>query len=198
MRFSSRKFSVNLLVVLLLPIITKPCLGSPSSAMTSTEFIKMSCAATSYPTLCYTSLSTYASAIQKSPKILARTALSVALSKAKTTSSLMVQLSNTPGLNQREIGAMQDCVEEMGDSVEELQRSLSEMSSFREADFRMMISDVQTWVSAALTDEDTCTEGFSEMMNGDVERAVRENISKIVHLTSNALALINSYASVHG
>uniref|UniRef100_A0A7N1A6A8 Pectinesterase inhibitor domain-containing protein n=1 Tax=Kalanchoe fedtschenkoi TaxID=63787 RepID=A0A7N1A6A8_KALFE len=199
MGLSCKNFSINLLVVLLLPIISKPCLGSPRSGATSAEFIKTSCAATSYPTLCYTSLSTHASAIQKSPKLLAHTALSVALSTAKTTSSSMVQLSKTPGLKAREIGAMQDCVEEMGESVEQMQRSLSEMSSLREAEFRMMISDVQTWVSAALTDEDTCTEGFSEMMmKGDVEKAVRENIFKIVHLTSNALALINAYASVHG
>lgn len=199
MSLSCGKFTISLLVVLLVVValVTEPCLGSPSGE-TSMEFIKTSCAATSYPTLCYTSLSTHASVIQKSPKLLAHTALSVALSRAKTTSASMVQLSKTHGLKPREVGAMQDCVEEMGESVEQMQRSLSEMGSFREADFRMMISDVQTWVSAALTDEDTCTEGFSEKMNGKVETAVRENIFKIVQLTSNALALINSYASVHG
>lgn len=199
MSLSCGKFTISLLVVLLVVValVTEPCLGSPSGE-TSMEFIKTSCAATSYPTVCYTSLSTHANVIQKSPKLLAHTALSVALSRAKTTSALMVQLSKTHGLKPREVSAMQDCVEEMGESVEQMQRSLSEMSSFREADFRMMISDVQTWVSAALTDEDTCTEGFSEKMNGNVETAVRENIFKIVQLTSNALALINSYASVHG
>uniref|UniRef100_A0A7N1A418 Pectinesterase inhibitor domain-containing protein n=1 Tax=Kalanchoe fedtschenkoi TaxID=63787 RepID=A0A7N1A418_KALFE len=186
------------LIVMLFIFITRPCLAAPRGG-TDTEFIRTSCAATSYPTLCYTSLSAHANVIQKNPKLLAHTALAVALSTAKTMSSSMLRLSNTPGLKHREVGAMKDCVEEMADSVEQIQKSLREMDSFRGAGFRMMISDVQTWVSAALTYEDTCTEGFSsKVMNGRVKTMVRGNILKIVQLTSNALALINHYAAVHG
>ncbi|CAM8980500.1 unnamed protein product [Rhodiola kirilowii] len=193
-----RNSVTHLFIVLLLPVISIPCLAAPGSA-TSTEFIRTSCAATSYPALCYTSLSIHANAIQKNPKILAHTALSVSLFTAKKTSSSILSLSNTPGLKPREVGAMKDCIEEMAESVEQMQKSLSEMDSFREAEFQMMISDVQTWVSAALTYEDTCTDGFSgKVMNGKVKTAVRGNILKIVHLTSNALALINNYALVHG
>ncbi|CAM8933610.1 unnamed protein product [Rhodiola kirilowii] len=187
-----------MLTVLVFSIIIRPGLAAPSST-TSMEFIRTSCAATSYPTLCYTSLSIHANAIQKNPKILAYTALSVTLSTAKNISSSILRLSNTPGLKPREVGAMKDCVEEMAESVRQIQRSLGEMDSFQEPEFRMMISDVQTWVSAALTYEDTCSDGFSgKVMNGNVKTAVRETILKIAHLTSNALGLINIYASLHG
>ncbi|KAK4479972.1 hypothetical protein RD792_013026 [Penstemon davidsonii] len=54
-------------------------------------------------------------------------------------------------------------------------------------------------VSAALTDEDTCADGFAgKAMNGGVKTAVRQRILNIVHITSNALALVNSYAALNG
>uniref|UniRef100_A0A7N0V2J2 Pectinesterase inhibitor domain-containing protein n=1 Tax=Kalanchoe fedtschenkoi TaxID=63787 RepID=A0A7N0V2J2_KALFE len=189
-------FAISLFTVVVLSMVA----ASSSSGTASTEFIRTSCASTTYPALCYTSLVNHASVIQKSPKLLARTALSVAATSAKTTSTAMLRLSRTRGLKPREIGAMKDCLEEMADSAEQIQKSLTEMRSFKESDdFRTMISDVQTWVSAALTSQDTCSEGFAgKEMDGNVKIAVTGNILKIVHLTSNALALINNYASVHG
>lgn len=111
----------------------------------------------------------------------------------------MLKLSQRHGLKPREVGAMRDCVEELSDAVDELQRSMAEMSNFKSADFQLMISDVQTWVSAALTDETTCTDGFGgNGMSGNLKTVVRGRIVNIAQLTSNALALINRYASVHG
>ncbi|PSS33172.1 hypothetical protein CEY00_Acc03558 [Actinidia chinensis var. chinensis] len=170
--------------------------GKPSS----TEFIRTSCSATTYPTLCITSLSSHASAIQTSPKLLAHTALSVTLDTTQSTSAMMVKLSQSHGLSPREVAAMQDCVEEVGDSVDQLRKSLGEMNQIKGSNFALMMSDIQTWVSAALTDADTCSEGFSgNNMNGNMKNIVRGRIVNIAHLTSNALALINSYAStLHG
>ncbi|XP_057482163.1 21 kDa protein-like [Actinidia eriantha] len=170
--------------------------GKPSS----TEFIRTSCSATTYPTLCITSLSSHASAIQTSPKLLAHTALSVTLDTTQSTSAMMVKLSQSHGLSPREVAAMQDCVEEVGDSVDQLRRSLGEMNQIKGSNFALMMSDIQTWVSAALTDADTCSEGFSgNNVNGNMKNVVRGRIVNIAHLTSNALALINSYAStLHG
>ena len=91
---------------------------------------------------------------------------------------------------------MQDCVEEVGDSVDQLRRSLGEMSQIKGSNFARMMSDIKTWVSAALTNDDTCSEGFEgNNMNGNMTTVVRGHILNIAHLTSNALALINSYAS---
>ena len=63
-------------------------------------------------------------------------------------------------------------------------------------DFELQISNIQTWVSAALTDDDTCVDGFDGRdMEGHVKATVRRHVLKVAHLTSNALALVNSYAS---
>lgn len=163
---------------------------------TSIEFIRTSCGLTTYPTLCFNSLSTRADAIQTSPKLLAQTALSVTLDTTTTTSSSIVKLSQVHGMSPLEISAMKDCIELLSDSVYELKKSLEEMHRPGSKDFRLVMSDVQTWVSSAMTDEDTCTEGFAN--DKKMKGVVRGKIVNVVHLTSNALALINNYASVHG
>ncbi|KAJ0098890.1 hypothetical protein Patl1_19917 [Pistacia atlantica] len=161
----------------------------------STEFIKTSCSSTTYPRLCYTSLAGQAGLIQTSPKLLAHAALNVTLATAKSTSAVMLKLSKGSGMNPREVEAMQDCLEELSDSVDEIRRSIGEMDQIKASNFELMMSDIQTWVSAALTDETTCSDGFEgNTVNG---KMVRSRIVNIAHMTSNALSLINSYASVH-
>ncbi|KAL7253840.1 hypothetical protein ACSBR1_008227 [Camellia fascicularis] len=66
---------------------------------TSTEFIRTSCTVTSYPNLCFTSLSSYASVIQPSPKFPAHAALSVTLNNTSSTSAVMSRLSQSHGFN---------------------------------------------------------------------------------------------------
>ncbi|KAL2550189.1 Plant invertase/pectin methylesterase inhibitor superfamily protein [Forsythia ovata] len=196
-------FSSNILAALLFLLAFTTSMDSASAARptaggTNTEFIRTSCSATTYPKLCYTSLSTHAAAVRQDSKLLAHTALSVTLDSARSTSTMMGKLSHISGMRPREIGAMQDCVEELSDSVDQLSRSMKEMNEIKGSNFGMIMSDVQTWVSAAMTDEDTCMEGFAgKVMNGKVKTAVREKIVNVAHLTSNALALINSYAALH-
>lgn len=198
--------SSNLILFLMILISTTsqitPILAIQRQAapVATTEFIKTSCKATVYPDLCFNSLYTQANAIQTSPMLLANAALSVTLATARTTSAMVFQMSKDAGMRPRETGAMRDCLEVLRDSVEELQQSITEMGDIKNSkNFGLQMNDIQTWVSAALTNEDTCTEGFGgKIMDGKLKTVMRGKIINICHLTSNALALINSFASLHG
>ncbi|KAF8380468.1 hypothetical protein HHK36_027954 [Tetracentron sinense] len=147
------------------------------SGQPSVEFVRTSCNSTTYPQLCYSSLSSYASAIQSSPKLLTQTAISVSLATARNASTMMSKLSKSRGMKPREVGAMIDCVEEISECVEQLQKSVEKMSHVGGFKFVVQMSDIQTWVSAALTDEDTCMEGFTgNAMNGTVKSKVRSQL----------------------
>lgn len=61
--------------------------------------------------------------------------------------------------------------------------------------FRFQMSNVQTWMSAALTEEETCTDGFEDVPEGTVKTDVCDRVSYVKKFTSNALALVNSYAN---
>ncbi|KAK1261530.1 hypothetical protein QJS04_geneDACA020474 [Acorus gramineus] len=163
----------------------------------ATQFIRTSCTTTRYPQLCITSLSAYASTIKTSPLQLAHAALSVSLNGARSTSTMVSKLSARGHMRPREAVAMRDCVESVADSVDELRRALGEMGHLRGHDIGLKINDIQTWVSAALTDEDTCVQGFTgKGTNGKVKENVRGQIVKVAQLTCNALALINGLASL--
>lgn len=167
----------------------------PSKA--NTEYIKTSCETTIYPKLCYRSLSIYANKIKTSPEKLATTALNVTLKATKSTSRMVIKMSKIPGLIPKETAAaMADCRELINDSVDELKQSIEEMGEIKNSNFEVIMSDIQTWVSAALTDEDTCMDGLKgKPLKTYEETLLRRHVIKISHLTSNALALVNNYAS---
>ncbi|XP_010259038.1 PREDICTED: 21 kDa protein-like [Nelumbo nucifera] len=183
-----------ILLVLFISCNPKPCSAARvlNPGTTNTEFIKTSCDTTMYPKLCISSLSGYASAIQTDPKLLADAALNVSLTNARSTSTMMTELSRSHGMKPREAAAMQDCVETVGDSVDELQRSMAEMGHLGGPNLAFQISNIQTWVSAALTNEDTCMDGFAgKAVDGSIKTTVRARILNLAQLTSNALSFIN-------
>jgi pectinesterase inhibitor-like protein len=187
----------TILILIVYAIYINPCLATrPIPTKTNTQFIKTSCGNTTYPELCFSSLSSYANEIQTSPKSLASIALSVTLTTTRSTLSTIAKLSKSQGLTPGEAAAMSDCMEVLNDSVEELQSSIGEMGNAGGKNFELQMNDIQTWVSTSLTDEDTCIDGFGgNAMNGNVKNTVRSHIVKVAEMTSNALALINSFAA---
>ncbi|CAH2048065.1 unnamed protein product [Thlaspi arvense] len=188
-------------IALLISITTSSTTSSTYSNQTNIDFIKTSCNLTLYKTLCYTSLSPYALTIDSNPKKLAVTALNLTLSSAKSTAKFIKNIRHG-NLTRFEAAAVADCVEEIGDSVKELQDSIRVLDSTNHNDsskFEMVMSDVETWVSAALTDDNTCMDCFVRdgRAKAAVKDLVRRHVVKVARMTSNALAFINMYASTH-
>lgn len=166
------------------------------------DFIKANCGATRYPALCVQSLSVYAKDIQKSPRQLAHAALAVSLAHARSATAFVAKLSGAKGVRPRDHAALMDCVENMGDSVDRLGRSIREMgrvSRSGRGGFEWHMSNVETWVSAALTDESTCVDGFAgPAMSAYLRATVKRRIVNVAMVTSNALALVNRFAQRQG
>uniref|UniRef100_A0A2P2QUV6 Pectinesterase inhibitor domain-containing protein n=1 Tax=Rhizophora mucronata TaxID=61149 RepID=A0A2P2QUV6_RHIMU len=170
-------------------------------ARSTTEFIKDSCKVTRYPALCVQCLAGYANAIQQNEQHLALTALSVSLARAKSATAFVNKMTKVRGIRPREYQAVKDCIENMGDSIDRLSQSVPELGYMGRGagqDFDWHMSNVQTWVSAALTDENTCLDGFAgRVMDGNVKVAIRRRVNNVAQVTSNALALVNCFASKH-
>ncbi|CAL5323022.1 hypothetical protein CsSME_00001500 [Camellia sinensis var. sinensis] len=174
--------------------------GTAESAA-STSFIKASCKATDYPAVCVESLSAYATSIQQSPRQLAQIALSVSLAKAESMKAFVTKLTKFKGLKAREYQAIKDCLEEVSDSVDRVSKSVRELKYMgngkgKGKDFLWHMSNVETWVSAALTDDNTCLDGFSgRALDGNVKASIKARVTNVAQVTSNALALVNQFAS---
>ncbi|OAY59962.1 21 kDa protein [Manihot esculenta] len=191
----------RLLLSLLVLSFAMSMAGIAGSASSPRDFIKASCKATRYPDLCVQCLSGYANAIQQNEQHLALTALSVSLARARSAAAFVTKLTKVRRIKPRENQAVKDCIENMGDSVDRLSQSITELGHLGQAvgqDFVRLISNVQTWVSAAITDQSTCLDGFAgRFMDGNVKIAVKRRVTNAAQVTSNALALVNHFASRH-
>ncbi|KAL4575943.1 hypothetical protein LXL04_012030 [Taraxacum kok-saghyz] len=156
-----------------------------------TDFIKASCGTTRYADLCFKTLSPFATAVGNSEMELANVALSVSLKSAKSTSKAVRELLKGRDVSMQDGMAVADCLESMSDSVDEMRKSMVEMKGLDGPDFEEKMGNVKTWVSAALTDEDTCMDGFEENA-GKMKETIRGYILNVAQLTSNALALITN------
>ncbi|CAJ2676114.1 plant invertase/pectin methylesterase inhibitor protein [Trifolium pratense] len=166
-----------------------------------TEYIRSSCNTTLYPDICYTSLSRYANAVQQNPGQLARIAIAVSFSKVHRTASYLSNLTRVADYsgNSRAALALRDCFSNLDDAVDEIRGSIKQMRQLGAAgsgtnSFLFQMSNVQTWMSAALTDEETCTDGFQDVEDCPMKSDVEKRVTKVKKFTSNALALVNGYA----
>ncbi|PON89464.1 Pectinesterase inhibitor domain containing protein [Trema orientale] len=192
----ARAYSIVCLLIFFLYVAAATSYENPAA---TSNFVKTSCGATTYPPLCIRTLSTYSSKIQNSPHQLALTALSVSLDSSKSAKDFVSKLRKFRGLKKMEYEAIADCFDQMGDSVDRLGDSVKELKSvakFKGQDFLWHMSNVQTWVSAALTEDNTCLDGFAgKSLDGKIKASIRARVVNVAQLTSNALALCNRFAS---
>ncbi|KAG6655454.1 hypothetical protein CIPAW_05G217500 [Carya illinoinensis] len=184
-----------MLLTLLFMSTLQAVLATTNTSQTYEKYIITSCNSTTYPQLCYSSLSPYASKIKANPKKLCKTSLSVGLEAAQNASSIVSkQLKQKGSLTSSETAVIKDCVVNIKKSIDELRESLDAMDKLSGWDKEFQMSNIKTWVSAALTDENTCLDGFEEgqEISEKVKNKVRKRILEVARLTSNALYLINN------
>ncbi|KAG6593199.1 Pectinesterase inhibitor 6, partial [Cucurbita argyrosperma subsp. sororia] len=159
-----------------------------------TSYVQEACSVTLHPDLCIRSLSPFSSTAKRSPTKWARASVSVTITEAKAVARFLVRLKNNRRMKGRNRAAVSDCVEVFEDAIDELHRSLGVLRRLSRSKFDAQMGDLTTWVSAALTDEDTCVDGF-EGERGRLVNLIRNRVVKATYITSNALALVNKLAA---
>ncbi|GLJ16610.1 hypothetical protein SUGI_0284890 [Cryptomeria japonica] len=91
-----------------------------------------------------------------------------------------------------ELMASEDCDYLFEEALDHINRSLTEMGGLDVNPLKAQVSNVKTWLSAALTDVETCLDGFRET-SGTVREDLEENYHKFTKSLSNALATIQIF-----
>ena len=194
---------------LFLPLFVFSVLGSVELASVqharksrARTFIEASCRSTRYPSLCVKCLSGYANKTQQSPFQLAQVALSVSLAKTRHTRAYVMEVaSNFKDVKGRTHQDISDCLDQINDGVDRLAQSIIELRRMNQeggdSDFTWRMSNIETWVSAALTDATTCVDGFSGRDMGKLKATIKGKVLNVAQVTSNALALVNRFAARH-
>ncbi|ESQ28134.1 hypothetical protein EUTSA_v10019136mg [Eutrema salsugineum] len=199
---------IRLILLLLFSSLLPPILTVYPPPYDGSDFIRTSCYTTLYPDLCFSSLSSFANSIHNDSNRLARAAISLTLSNTLHLVSYLQNLSShgcvDHGCGGRpnhptDAVILKDCFENLKDAVHEMRGSMKQMkalvSTVSVQSFRFQMSHVKTWLSAALTYEYTCTDGFEYFHDdGSIKDDVCTRVNEVKKLTSNALALVNLYA----
>ncbi|XP_072997701.1 pectinesterase inhibitor 9-like [Typha latifolia] len=99
------------------------------------------------------------------------------------------------GVGRQAVADCEDCFEE---AVGELRDSVEELTRLEEETFRWQMSNVEAWVSAALTNQVTCLDGLEGCKGRREVGVVRKKVVNATRATTNALDLINQLASSRG
>lgn len=199
------KLNLSLLIILIyLVSISESVEPSLPKRVDTMAFIKASCKNTLYQDLCIRYLSKFTNPTMEDPQQLAHIALSVSLSRALHTRAYLMKVTQELNImkNTRDYSSVQDCLSQINDSVDQLEQSMREIGLLKRLSslaidnrFLWHISNVETWVSTALTDANTCVNSFSGHKISKLKALIRVRAQNVVEVTSNALALFHGYAA---
>ncbi|CAN6200261.1 unnamed protein product [Urochloa humidicola] len=153
------------------------------------------CAGTLHRDVCVSTLSTIPNVARKPARdviseVVARAAAAVRASSSNCSS----YLRRPGGLRVRDRVALSDCLELFGRTLGQLATAADELQNRTAAvEEESVVAGVQTVLSAALTNQYTCLEGFagpSASEDGRVRPYIQGRIYHVAHLVSNSLAML--------
>ncbi|KAE8009448.1 hypothetical protein FH972_005885 [Carpinus fangiana] len=153
------------------------------------------CQGTLYPDLCVSTLSSFPDLATKSvPRIISAT-VNHTVYEVKASSSnctgIRGKLRNLDPLQKR---ALDDCLELFDDTIAELQKTLSDLSPKKVA-VSKNYHDLQTLLSAAMTNQYTCLDGFA-YSKGNVRDIIKNSLYNISQHVSNSLVMLKKIPGV--
>lgn len=159
----------------------------PGLARKPSQAISKACELTRFPELCVDSLMNFPGSLAaSSAKDLIHVTVNMTLhhfSQALYSSSSFNFLDMPPRVR----SAYDSCIELLDDSVDALSRALSSVVSVSRGQTKRQ--DVMTWLSSALTNQDTCAEGFDSVGDGGVKDQMTAALKNLSELVSNCLAI---------
>lgn len=92
-----------------------------------------------------------------------------------------------------ETGAYEDCKELMHYAIDELSSSMSQASGDNIAKIESKTPDLNNWLSAVVSYQETCIDGFPD---GKIKTQVAKALKVAKELTSNSLAIVSEASAL--
>ncbi|XP_022727842.1 putative pectinesterase/pectinesterase inhibitor 26 [Durio zibethinus] len=178
---------LTLAALMLEPIKEPTDTDSSSLSSNSAESIRIICNVTRYPESCFTALSSLNASTKPDPEAILKLSLQVAITHLSNLSSSLKSLNDLHSQP-----ALKDCMTLFDDALSRLNDSVSAMKvgSGKELVLtKEKINDIQTWISAAMSDQETCLDGLEEM-GSMVPDKVKSQVQSCQESISNSLAIV--------
>ncbi|GAB2269954.1 hypothetical protein Dimus_004871 [Dionaea muscipula] len=192
--------------ILLVTLLLGSALGSLifESVTEDSEFepedsIQYVCTVTQHPDSCISDISSINRRPKPDPLLIFSLSLSAAVNHVSKLTSLpkaLISKVNDP----RSLSALTDCEELFKDALDRMNQSAAAMAENKGAEGEVVlteikIGDLRTWISAAMTDQETCLDGLME-----VGSTVVDEVKGAVHgstvCMSNSLAILANMKTI--
>ncbi|KAI3521303.1 hypothetical protein L1887_10765 [Cichorium endivia] len=173
--------------------------NSSSESITASEahaIVKKACSSTFYPDLCYSTVTNHPEVTTKvkNLKNVIELAVNITVTAVEKSYFQIKKLATRKGLTKREITALHDCHEMIAETLHELLDVIKELEEYQtKKSLRQHANDLKTLMSSAITNQETCYDGFS---HDGADKKVRKELEKgerrVEKMCSNALAMISN------
>ncbi|VFQ67543.1 unnamed protein product [Cuscuta campestris] len=152
-----------------------------------TRAISLTCRKTRYPNLCVTSLLEFPGALSASRDEFVHISVNLTMQRFEQALSRATDIGNLP-MSGFERSAYDDCLDLLEESSELLSKSLASLGSSGKGS-AAAAEDVQTWLSAALTNHETCKDGIQNAGGSLKAKMSERSLKDLSELVSNCLAI---------
>ncbi|XP_022152662.1 pectinesterase-like [Momordica charantia] len=189
--------SATLLLAAVIGIVAGVLNASHKENAEQAAVVRNSCAVTLYPELCH---STISSAVAKtpakvsSPKDVIQVSLNITISAVKHNYNSIKKLTKLRNLSKREKMALHDCLETADETLNELYEVVDNLHDYpKKKSLSKHADDLKTLLSSAITNQETCLDGFShDKADKRVRKSLEAGQVHVEKLCSIALALIKN------
>ncbi|KAJ9190472.1 hypothetical protein P3X46_001672 [Hevea brasiliensis] len=164
---------------------------SPSHAV-----LKSSCSSTRYPDLCFSAVASVPGATSNlaSQKDVIEVSLNITIAAVEHNYFTVKKLIARRKLTKREKTALHDFLETIDETLDELHKALEDLKEYpSKKSLSQHADDLKTLMSAAMTNQETCLDGFShEKADKKVRQVLLAGQVHVEKMCSNALAMIKN------
>ncbi|CAL9220805.1 unnamed protein product [Arabidopsis halleri] len=173
---------------------------TPSSVneLTPAASLRTVCSVTRYPASCISSISKLPSSNTTDPEVLFRLSLQVVVDELNSIADLPKKLAEETD-DERIKSALGVCGDLFDEAIDRVNETVSamEVGDGKKILNSKTIDDLQTWLSAAVTDHDTCIDALDELSQNKTEYAnsaislkLKSAMVNSTEFTSNSLAIV--------
>ncbi|XP_009385286.2 putative pectinesterase/pectinesterase inhibitor 28 [Musa acuminata AAA Group] len=167
--------------------------SSDAELTTTSKAIRAICRPTDYAEECQSSLAARAGNVTDPKKLveLSFTSAMDSLREAFNHSSVLQEAAKDPRTSE----ALENCKELLDYAIDDLKNSVARFGGVDMAKMSDVVDDLKVWLSATITYQQTCLDGFDNT-TGDAADNMSKALNSSSALTSNALAIIDGISSV--
>ncbi|KAI4381020.1 hypothetical protein MLD38_007138 [Melastoma candidum] len=171
--------------------------STPSSGLTPASSLKAVCSVTQYPDSCFSSISTLNAGNSTDPEQLFLLSLRVVADEltkvADLPSRLVAQAAGTIGDGVKMV-LTNVCLPMLQDAADAVTESVSSLNSTGQVGKFLLnasgIGDLRTWLSAAMTNHETCIDALTEINATELADSIHSATLNSTQFMSNSLAIV--------